>query len=301
MVYLNLTLASLEIFYLKLKVVHRSLPNLLDCLQTTVLNWLWVASGFSGNAGLKVPMPGQSMTTLYVRNLPSSAKEEEILSVFQNFGTIREARFQKSKETQEFFGSVFIEYIHASAARLAQIQLNEKSWGDRTVHIDFAKERVSPKEEKGAVINNKEQFAVPSNSLYVSNLSQDCDKPALMQLFARFGTIIDVRPLKNESGNAKGVAFIDFALLESAAAAIDALDNTVYNNKTIKVSFAANPSKRKGEEAGQGDLKRFRGDATTLGTGYPSVGMYYDPSQLGGYPTGAASHDQSQWYGQGFY
>jgi len=234
----------------------------------------------------KAPMPGQSLTTLYVRNLPVSSKEEEILSVFQNFGTIREARFQKNKETQEFLGSVFVEYIHASAARLAHVQLNEKQWGDRIVHIDFAKERVAPKEDKPEIV-------IPSNSLYISNLPQDCDKNLLLQLFSRFGTIIDARPLKTESGNSKGVAFIDFALQESAAAAIDALHNTVYNNKTIKVSYAANPSKRKGEDMGQAELKRFRGDTM----GYPVP--YYDPQQMGMHE---GNHQNHSWYGsQGYY
>lgn len=58
----------------------------------------------SSSSTSKLPTTGQSQTTLYVRNLPSTAKEEEILAVFQNFGVVKEARFQKSKETHEFFG-----------------------------------------------------------------------------------------------------------------------------------------------------------------------------------------------------
>lgn len=51
------------------------------------------------------------------------------------------------------FRSVFIEYLHASAARLAHVQLNEKSWGERTVYIDFAKERQPQKEEKLGIVD----------------------------------------------------------------------------------------------------------------------------------------------------
>jgi len=251
---------------------------------------------YAGNTGAptsvsKVPVSGQSQTTLYVRNLPSTAKEEEILAVFQNFGVIKEARFQKSKDTHEFFGSVFIEYIHASAARLAHVQLNEKSWGDRTVYIDFAKERVAPKEDKpdqGAV--------VPSNSIYVSGLPSDCDKNFLINMFSRFGTITDARPLRTEAGNTKGIAFIDFALVESSAAAIDALDNTICASKMIKVNYAAQNSKRKATDGVAGfdqDMnKKFRSEP-----GYP--GMYgYDMSA---YAQGGASIDPAQWYGQQYY
>jgi len=159
-------------------------------------------SSVGGSSGApKSPSTGQSQTTLYVRNLPSTAKEEEILAVFQNFGVIKEARFQKSKDTHEFFGSVFIEYIHASAARLAHVQLNEKSWGDRTVYIDFAKERVTPNKE-----DKPDQGAnsTPSNSIYVSGLPSECDKNLLLQMFSRFGTIMDARPLRTDAGNSKG-------------------------------------------------------------------------------------------------
>jgi RNA recognition motif-containing protein len=246
----------------------------------------------SSGGGSKIPSTGQSQTTLYVRNLPSTAKEEEILAVFQNFGAIKEARFQKSKETHEFFGSVFIEYIHASAARLAHVQLNEKSWGDRTVYIDFAKERVAPKDEKA----DQGAPTAPSNSIYISGLPSDCDKNFLMQMFSRFGTIIDARPLRTEAGNSKGIAFIDFALVESSAAAIDALDNTFCQSKMIKVNYAANSTKRKAADGVSGfdqDMnKKFRTEP-----GYP--GMYgYDMSA---YAQGGASIDPSQWYGQQYY
>jgi len=250
--------------------------------------------GNTGSASAsKLPITGQSQTTLYVRNLPSTAKEEEILAVFQNFGVIKEARFQKSKDTHEFFGSVFIEYIHASAARLAHVQLNEKSWGDRTVYIDFAKERVSTnkddKPDQGAL-------TTPSNSIYVSGLPSDCDKNLLLSIFSRFGTIMDARPLRTDAGNSKGIAFVDFALVESSAAAIDALDNTIYGSKMIKVNYAAQSTKRKAADGVVGfdqDVnKKFRSEP-----GYP--GMYgYD---MTAYAQGGASIDPSQWYGQQYY
>lgn len=118
----------------------------------------------------------QSQTTLYVRGLPTATREDEVLTVFQNYGQVKDSRFQKNKETGEFIGwvlllsafffcsfsahsffcalrsslllssrvrTVFIEYQHASAAKLAQIQMNEKPWGDRTVLVDFANERAS--------------------------------------------------------------------------------------------------------------------------------------------------------------
>jgi len=238
------------------------------------------------------PNPGQSQTTLYVRNLPVTAREDEIMAVFQNFGTVKEARFQKGKDTGEFFGTVFIEYVHASAAKLAHIQMNEKLWGDRTVHIDYANERAAKPGEPEPTPHlapHTQQQNPPSNSIYVSNLPLDFDKNLLLALFSRFGTILDARPFKKEGASqSAGVAFVDFALQESAAAAIDALDNSVYNHRTIRVSYAQNKRKA-GEELGQGDTKRLRAETYP---GYPlEQAAMYDP------------HAQAQWYGMpgGYY
>jgi RNA recognition motif-containing protein len=119
-----------------------------------------------------------SSSTLYVRNIPAHTPEHEIVGVFQNFGTIKEVRMQRDKQTGQFFGyvvlflfscsylflvlgleklrnqfppfsllrsnsfrSAFVEYVNSSAAKLAYIQVNQKLWGSNTIHVDFAKER----------------------------------------------------------------------------------------------------------------------------------------------------------------
>jgi len=165
--------------------------------------------------------------------------------------------------------------------------LNQKVWGGKTVYVDFAKERAQPRDENKV-------FAMPSASVYVSNLPSDCDKAMLMLLFSRFGTIIDARPLKTDSGgNSRGIAFIDFALQESAAAAIDALDSTMQHGKTIKVTYAANPSKRKGDtQPLQPDSKRFKGDPAQASYTVP---MYFDPN-FNQYAFANNVVDQNQWY-----
>jgi len=252
---------------------------------------------------------GHSQTTLFVRNLPNTITEQEVLSVFQQYGVVKEARFQKNKETQQFSGSVFLEYVHSSAARLAQVQLNEKLWGERLIHIDFAKERLGSKDGAPTQVGGVgvvDQTRTPSNVLYVSSLAPECDKNHLVQLFSRFGTILDARTLKKDDGSSKGIAFIDFALQESAAAAIDALDGSNYLNRVIKVAYAANPSKRKGDELGEDpDSKRFRGQDA----GFPGGPMYFDPStqaypgRVAGAVVTAGADPSQQWYGggQGYY
>jgi len=241
----------------------------------------------------------QSQTTLYIRNLPPNASEDEILLVFQNYGTIREARFQKSKDTQKFFGAVFIQYIHASAARLAQIQLNQKPWGNRTIHVDFATER-TPSEDKQ--VSSSQASVPPSCSIYVSNLPSTVDKDMLTELFSRFGTIVATRPLTKD-GNPKGIAFVDFALQESAAAAIDALDSSMFENKTIKVSYATtNGGKRKNDDGviDQPDYKRIKSPSFSSMPPVSYIPQFGFPSASMAGPM-VGTPPSYPWFGKGFY
>eukprot|EP01126_Amoeba_proteus_P059065 TRINITY_DN768_c0_g1_i1.p1 TRINITY_DN768_c0_g1~~TRINITY_DN768_c0_g1_i1.p1 ORF type:complete len:376 (-),score=71.77 TRINITY_DN768_c0_g1_i1:258-1271(-) len=91
-----------------------------------------------------------SENTLYVRNLPATLSTEEIKTTFSKYGPIEEVRLQTNKETGQFFGSAFVEYIHASAARLARLQMDNKPFQDKTIHIEFAKEKKLPKSTKKA-------------------------------------------------------------------------------------------------------------------------------------------------------
>eukprot|EP01126_Amoeba_proteus_P034422 TRINITY_DN3429_c0_g1_i2.p1 TRINITY_DN3429_c0_g1~~TRINITY_DN3429_c0_g1_i2.p1 ORF type:complete len:230 (+),score=57.07 TRINITY_DN3429_c0_g1_i2:763-1452(+) len=172
--------------------------------------------------------------------------------------------------------TVFIEYIHASAARLARLQMDKKPFQEKILHIEFAKEKKIPKSNKNRSV------VLPSPSLYISGLKSD-DPGYIKTIFSRFGEIVDIRYLNN----AKGVAFLDFELEESATAAIDQLNNTTFDGGLLKVAYSVKPSKPKrlsigGEseypskkpriESGQSSSASF-----TVPYPYPQI---YDPYDL---------------------
>eukprot|EP01126_Amoeba_proteus_P059067 TRINITY_DN768_c0_g1_i4.p1 TRINITY_DN768_c0_g1~~TRINITY_DN768_c0_g1_i4.p1 ORF type:complete len:307 (-),score=67.80 TRINITY_DN768_c0_g1_i4:258-1064(-) len=113
-----------------------------------------LAEGYPPPSNLGGPHLGPdevlSENTLYVRNLPATLSTEEIKTTFSKYGPIEEVRLQTNKETGQFFGSAFVEYIHASAARLARLQMDNKPFQDKTIHIEFAKEKKLPKSTKKA-------------------------------------------------------------------------------------------------------------------------------------------------------
>jgi RNA recognition motif-containing protein len=207
----------------------------------------------------------QSTTTLYIRNLPLTVTQEELLAAFENYGNVKEIRMQKEKSNGEFFGSVFVEYIHASAAKLAQVQMDGKLWGINTVHVSFAKEKQAAADATGSV-----------NSIFVGGFDTETDLEAIKQLFTRFGDIINARMLTDKAtGLSKGIAFIDFASTLSAAAAIDNMNNTSQYGRTIKVSYA---TQKKPQAQTMSSQSLYGGG---MGYGYPSDNFGYLSNTMG--------------------
>jgi len=181
-----------------------------------------------------------SKDTLYIRNLPLTITQEELSAAFDAFGSVKEIRTQKDKATGEFSGCVFVEYVDPNAAKLAQIQLDGHVLGINKVHVSYAFEKNPLKLPEGSA--SYPTSAVPSNpsaTVFVAGIGPETDVNTVKQLFARFGEIENARLLTDKaSGQSKGVAFVDFKLPVSAAAAIDAMNNQMYNGKPLKVSYA---------------------------------------------------------------
>eukprot|EP01126_Amoeba_proteus_P046168 TRINITY_DN5202_c0_g1_i1.p1 TRINITY_DN5202_c0_g1~~TRINITY_DN5202_c0_g1_i1.p1 ORF type:complete len:162 (-),score=31.45 TRINITY_DN5202_c0_g1_i1:27-512(-) len=118
--------------------------------------------------------------------------------------------------------------------------MNQKMWGNNTIHTDFAKERPGTKPP-----TVQEESVPPSQTLFVANLPNEADRTMLYSIFSRFGSILDVRLLADKvTGATKGVAFVDFGIKESAMAAKEELDGTTLLGKTMKVMYSSNPSKK---------------------------------------------------------
>eukprot|EP01127_Copromyxa_protea_P009740 TRINITY_DN2314_c0_g1_i1.p1 TRINITY_DN2314_c0_g1~~TRINITY_DN2314_c0_g1_i1.p1 ORF type:complete len:428 (+),score=89.99 TRINITY_DN2314_c0_g1_i1:194-1285(+) len=174
-----------------------------------------------------------SETTLYARGLSIDMSEDQINEAFGRFGPIKSTRVQKDKITGNFNGSVFVEFVHPSAAKLAQVQMDKKPLGERTIYVDFAKERVKPQR------NTTQSNALPSASLYISGLPVEVEKDYIQSMFARFGEIEAIRLQAPKSASQGKVAFLDFKMQESATAAIDQMNGTpVGPGLQLKVSYA---------------------------------------------------------------
>ncbi len=77
------------------------------------------------------------------------------------------------------------------------------------------------------------------NKLYCGNLSFSMTNDDLRQLFAQFGEIVEANVITDrQTGRSKGFGFVELTSAEAAQAAIEALNETEVNGRTIFVKVA---------------------------------------------------------------
>ena len=76
-------------------------------------------------------------------------------------------------------------------------------------------------------------------NIYAGNLSYDTHNAELKEAFEAFGAVDDARVIEDrQSGRSKGFGFIEMSNDAEGQAAIDALDGTDLQGRTIKVNEA---------------------------------------------------------------
>jgi len=96
--------------------------------------------------------------------------------------------------------------------------------------------------------------------LYVGNLLYEVQDADLQELFAQHGTVVSANVIRySDSGRSKGFGFVEMAEESEAQAAIDALNNSDFQGRTIFVS-EARPPRERGEQSFRRDDRGGRRD-----------------------------------------
>ena len=78
--------------------------------------------------------------TIYVGNLPFSATEPDVRSLFEEFGTVHEVKMITDRETGRFRGFGFVE-MEEDEANKAISELDGKEFDGRNLRVNEARER----------------------------------------------------------------------------------------------------------------------------------------------------------------
>jgi len=78
-----------------------------------------------------------------------------------------------------------------------------------------------------------------NNKLFVSSLQWRIDDQELEELFAKYGTVVTARVIKDrETGMSRGFGFVTMSTDQEAQEAIARLDGTNYNGRKLIVKIA---------------------------------------------------------------
>lgn len=84
-----------------------------------------------------------------------------------------------------------------------------------------------------------------SNKLFVGGLSWDTNDSSLDAAFSRFGTVREAKVITDrETGRSRGFGFITFEAPADAEAALDVMDGSELDGRSIRVNIAEDKPRR---------------------------------------------------------
>lgn len=177
---------------------------------------------------------------IFVKSLDKSIDNKTLYDTFSQFGNILSCKVAMNDSGQSL-GYGFVHFETAEAASEATNKVNGMLLAGRKVYV-------------GKFLNKREREAAGQinksfTNIYVKNLDDSmCDDEKLRDLFAPYGGITSVHvPLDNETGGARGFAFVNFSDPEMAARCVDEMDGKEIEGKPMTVCRAQKRQEREAE------------------------------------------------------
>ncbi|KAI8922464.1 hypothetical protein DFJ77DRAFT_25877 [Powellomyces hirtus] len=174
---------------------------------------------------------------LYITNLSTSVQQQHLSDLFAKCGRIVDLYMQPNPETGAL--EAYVELAEVNRVRDA-VSLDGTKIGGEAIRVMRCKPASTLWNFNGAEEKNK---------IYVSNLPVDIKKPALREIFSKYGTTVDIRLVLK---NSIAFAYIEYADEESAQRSLE-VDGRNIAGRKISVAIS-NPQKTKVKEADPKEL-----------------------------------------------
>jgi len=226
----------------------------------------------------------QVFQNVFVKNLDESITEEELKTLFEQFGNITSFVLKQYDEgAKKGFPSTkygFINYDSPEAAKKAVDAMNNLEHKGRTVFCGPAEKAAHRRAKLKAQFDKIKQDQIlkyQNVNLYVKNLDDTVNEEKLKQIFEPFGVITSAKLMADDKGVSKGFGFVCYTQPEEATKAVTEMNNKLIGSKPIYVSLAQRKDQRRAQLEAQ-MAQRFQQQR-----GMPPGGQYYQ--QQGMNPT----------------
>ncbi|KAI3413749.1 hypothetical protein GPALN_011230 [Globodera pallida] len=183
---------------------------------------------------------------IFIKNLGKDIDTKAIYDTFSMFGSILSCKIASDIEGNSK-GYGFIHFETEEAANNAIEKVNGMLLDGKKVFVGKFVPRSAREKQIG-------DAASRFTNVYVKNFGDALDSDKLGEFFAQFGEIISARVMEDENGKPKGFGFVAFKDHESAAKAVDKLNDLDVPEGKPEQKFTVCRAQKKSER--QAELKR---------------------------------------------
>jgi len=185
---------------------------------------------------------------VFIKNLDKSIDNKAMYDTFSAFGNILSCKVAQDADGNSK-GYGFVHFETEEAAMNAIQKVNGMLLNDKKVFVG----RFVPRKEREKELGEK---AKKFTNVYIRNFGEDLSEEKLTEIFSKFGKITSFKVMmkedfkqvmNDEGGRNKGFGFVSFEDSEAAEKAVDDLNGTEMNGKTLYVGRAQKKAERQQE------------------------------------------------------
>ncbi|XP_061629443.1 RNA-binding protein 28 [Phyllopteryx taeniolatus] len=194
-------------------------------------------------------MPAQ---TLFVGSLPASASNERLGEIFSEVGPVKQCFVVREKGAEKCRGFGYVTYAMEEDAQRALKDIKE--YDGKKLSISVAKKKLKDKKKSEPDAAAVQAVPPPSKEteqkvknirkntlkarLIIRNLSFKCSEKELMEVFGKFGEVLEAKiPLKPD-GKMRGFAFVQFKTMSGAAKGLQTMNLKEIKGRQVAVDWA---------------------------------------------------------------
>uniref|UniRef100_A0AAX7TQ50 PABP n=1 Tax=Astatotilapia calliptera TaxID=8154 RepID=A0AAX7TQ50_ASTCA len=175
---------------------------------------------------------------VFIKNLDKSIDNKALYDTFSAFGNILSCKVVCDENGSK--GYAFVHFETQDAADRAIEKMNGMLLNDRKVFVGRFKSRKEREAELGA---KAKEFT----NVYIKNFGDDMDDERLKEIFDKYGKTLSVKVMTDPSGKSRGFGFVSYEKHEDANKAVEEMNGTELNGKTVFVGRAQKKMERQAE------------------------------------------------------
>ncbi|KAI8337688.1 hypothetical protein BC941DRAFT_40674 [Chlamydoabsidia padenii] len=176
---------------------------------------------------------------VFIKNLDVTIDNKALHDTFSAFGNILSCKIAID-ESGNSKGYGFVHYETKEAADNAIKHVDGMLLNDKKVFVGHH----VPRKERQAKI---EELRAKFTNVYVKNLDTEVTDDEFTAMFTKYGPVTSALISKDEEGKSKGFGFVNYENFEDAHKAVDNLNETEHNGKTLYVGRAQKKAEREEE------------------------------------------------------